>query len=48
MSPRRHLPAKVVGRQEVEELNRIVAMYLDCAEDQARRRQPVTMAEMGR
>ena len=32
-------------REEVEELNRIVVMYLDYAEDQARRRQPVTMAE---
>lgn len=31
--------------EEVEELNRIVAMYLDYAEDQARRRRPVTMAE---
>ncbi len=30
---------------EVEELNRIVVMYLDHAEDQARRRRPVTMAE---
>ncbi|WP_372088516.1 virulence RhuM family protein (plasmid) [Tistrella mobilis] len=30
---------------EVEELNRIVVMYLDYAEDQARRRRPVTMAE---
>ncbi len=31
--------------KEVEELNRIVVMYLDYAEDQARRRRPVTMAE---
>jgi hypothetical protein len=31
--------------EEVEELNRIVVMYLDYAEDQARRRRPVTMAE---
>ena len=31
--------------EEVEELNRIVVMYLDYAEDQARRRLPVTMAE---
>jgi hypothetical protein len=31
--------------EEVEELNRIVVMYLDYAEDQAKRRQPVTMAE---
>lgn len=30
---------------EVEELNRIVVMYLDHAEDQARRRRAVTMAE---
>ena len=29
---------------EVEELNRIVTMYLDYAEDQAKRRAPVTMA----
>lgn len=33
--------------EEVEELNRIVVMYLDYAEDQARRRRPVTMAEWG-
>lgn len=31
--------------EEVEELNRIVVMYLEYAEDQARRRRPVTMAE---
>lgn len=31
--------------EEVEDLNRIVVMYLDYAEDQARRRRPVTMAE---
>ncbi len=31
--------------EEVEELNRIVVMYLDYAEDQARHRRPVTMAE---
>ena len=31
--------------EEVEELGRIVVMYLDYAEDQARRRRPVTMAE---
>jgi len=31
--------------EKVEELNRIVVMYLDYAEDQARRRRPVTMAE---
>ena len=31
--------------QEVEELNHIVVMYLDYAEDQARRRRPVTMAQ---
>lgn len=30
---------------EVEELNRIVVMYLDYAEDQAKRRRAVTMAE---
>ncbi len=31
--------------EEVEELNRVVVMYLDYAEDQAKRRQTVTMAE---
>jgi hypothetical protein len=31
--------------EEVEELNRIVVMYLDYAEDQARRRRAVSMAE---
>ena len=31
--------------EEVEELNRIVVMYLDYAEDQAKRRRPVAMAE---
>jgi hypothetical protein len=31
--------------EEVEELNRIVVMYLDYAEDQARHRRPVAMAE---
>ncbi len=31
-------------KEEVEELNRIVTMYLDYAEDQAKRRQSVTMA----
>ncbi len=31
--------------EEVEELNRIVVMYLDYAEDQAKRRRAVTMAE---
>lgn len=31
--------------EEVEALNRIVVMYLDYAEDQAKRRQPVSMAE---
>lgn len=33
--------------EEVEELNRIVVMYLDYAEDQAQRRCPVTMAQWG-
>jgi hypothetical protein len=33
-----------LGAEEVDELNRIVTMYLDFAEDQARRRAPVTMA----
>lgn len=31
--------------EEVEELGRIVVMYLDYAEDQAKRRRPVTMGE---
>lgn len=31
--------------EEVEELNRIVVMYLDYAEDQAQRRRPITLAE---
>jgi hypothetical protein len=31
--------------QEIGELNRIVSMYLDYAEDQARRRKPKTMAD---
>ncbi|MFT0892765.1 RhuM family protein [Pseudochelatococcus sp. G4_1912] len=31
--------------EEVEELNRIVVMYLDYAEKQAKRRHPITMAE---
>jgi len=31
-------------KEEVEELNRIVTMYLDYAEDQAKHRKPVTMA----
>jgi hypothetical protein len=30
---------------EIRELNRVVTMYLDYAEDQARRRQPTTMAQ---
>ena len=33
--------------EEVEELNHIVVMYLDYAEDQAQRRRPITMAEWG-
>ena len=32
-----------LSAEEVDELNRIVTMYLDFAEDQARRRAPVTM-----
>lgn len=32
-------------RNELDELNRIVSMYLDYAEDQARRRKPMHMAE---
>lgn len=31
--------------EEIEELNRIVVMYLDYAEDQARKRIPITMAD---
>lgn len=34
-----------LGQPEVDELNRIVTMYLDYAEDQARRRKTMTMAE---
>ena len=34
-----------LNQPEIEELNRIVVMYLDHAEDQAKRRQPMTMAE---
>jgi hypothetical protein len=34
-----------LGQEEVTELNRIVTMYLDFAEDQARRRKAMTMAE---
>jgi len=34
-----------LSAEEVEELNRIVVMYLDFAEDQAKRRRAVTMAE---
>jgi len=33
-----------LSAKEVDELNRVVTMYLDFAEDQARRRAPVTMA----
>ena len=36
-----------LNAQEVEELNRIVVMFLDYAEDQAQRRRPITMAEWG-
>lgn len=34
-----------LAQEEVEELDRIVVMYLDYAEDQARRRKSVTMRE---
>jgi hypothetical protein len=34
-----------LDQPEIEELNRIVVMYLDHAEDQARRRKAMTMAE---
>lgn len=34
-----------LGRPEIEELDRIVVMYLDYAEDQAKRRKTVTMQE---
>jgi hypothetical protein len=37
-----------LSAKEVDELNRIVTMYLDYAEDQAKRRQVVTMAEWAR
>ena len=36
-----------LNTQEVEELNRIVVMFLDYAEDQAQRRRPITMAQWG-
>lgn len=32
-------------KEELQELNRVVTMYLDYAEDQAQRRRPMTMAE---
>jgi hypothetical protein len=35
-------------KEEIEELNRIVTMYLDYAEDQARRRKQMTMHEWER
>jgi len=34
-----------LSQQEVDELNRIVTMYLDYAEDQAKKRKAITMAE---
>lgn len=34
-----------LNAEEIDELNRIVTMYLDYAEDQAKRRAPVTMAQ---
>jgi hypothetical protein len=34
-----------LNQPEIEELNRIVVMYLDHAEDQAKRRKTMTMAE---
>ncbi len=34
-----------LNQTEIDELNRIVTMYLDYAEDQAKRRKPVTMRE---
>lgn len=34
-----------LGEQEMRELNRVVSMYLDYAEDQANRRKPMHMAE---
>lgn len=34
-----------LSEEEVEELNRIVTMYLDYAEDQAKKRKAITMAE---
>lgn len=45
-----HLPGPTSGRrslkkEEVEELNRIVTMYLDYAEDQDKRKQTVSMAQ---
>ncbi|MCO6042540.1 virulence RhuM family protein [Aeoliella sp. ICT_H6.2] len=34
----------VLSQDELSELNRVVTMYLDYAEDQARRHQTMTMA----
>ena len=34
-----------LSREELGDLNRVVTMYLDYAEDQARRQQPMTMAQ---
>lgn len=34
-----------LDQPEIDELNRIVVMYLDYAEDQAKRRKPMTMAD---
>ncbi len=34
-----------LSQEELNDLNRIVTMYLDYAEDQAKRRQPMTMAQ---
>lgn len=34
-----------LNREEIDELNRVVTMYLDYAEDQARRRKAMTMAQ---
>ena len=34
-----------LSQPEIDELNRIVSMYLDFAEDQARRKKPMHMAD---
>lgn len=37
-----------LGSEEISELNRVVVMFLDFAEDQARRKQPIHLADWQR